>query len=90
MQDDYPPRGYAWTVVAILIATAVISYTDRQVLSLLVDPIRAELITTVEQSVADGVRDADALEHIVRRTVGRWVDQTYRRRPMLMPTVLEV
>src|SRR5216110_2508122 len=26
------------------------------------DPIRAELITTVEQSVADGVRDADALE----------------------------
>src|SRR6476620_3976635 len=54
------------------------------------DPIRAELITTVEQSVADGVRDADALEHIVRRTVGRWVDQTYRRRPMLMPTVLEV
>jgi ribonuclease J len=54
------------------------------------DPIRAELITTVEQSVADGVRDADVLEHIVRRTVGRWVDQTYRRRPMLMPMVVEV
>jgi MFS family permease len=42
-QDDYPRRGYAWTVVAILIATAVLSYTDRQVLSLLVDPIRADL-----------------------------------------------
>jgi ribonuclease J len=54
------------------------------------DPIRAELISVVEQSVADGVRDADALEHIVRRTVGRWVDQTYRRRPMLMPMVVEV
>ncbi len=40
---DYPPRGYAWTVVAILVATAVLSYTDRQVLSLLVDPIRADL-----------------------------------------------
>lgn len=39
----YPPRGYAWTVVAILVATAVLSYTDRQVLSLLVDPIRADL-----------------------------------------------
>jgi MFS family permease len=36
----YPGRSYAWTVVAILIATAVLSYTDRQVLSLLVDPIR--------------------------------------------------
>jgi ribonuclease J len=54
------------------------------------DPIRKELITTVEQSLADGVRDADALAHIVRRTVGRWVDQTYRRRPMLMPMVVEV
>lgn len=41
--ETYPTRGYAWTVVAILIATAVLSYTDRQVLSLLVDPIRGEL-----------------------------------------------
>src|SRR5277367_7076695 len=41
--DAYPARPYAWTVVAILIATAVLSYTDRQVLSLLVDPIRADL-----------------------------------------------
>jgi MFS family permease len=39
----YPGRSYAWTVVAILIATAVLSYTDRQVLSLLVDPIRSGL-----------------------------------------------
>lgn len=41
--EAYPSRTYAWTVVAILIATAVLSYTDRQVLSLLVDPIRGEL-----------------------------------------------
>jgi MFS family permease len=41
--DAYPARSYAWTVVAILIATAVLSYTDRQVLSLLVDPIRGDL-----------------------------------------------
>jgi MFS family permease len=39
----YPSRPYAWTVVAILIATAVLSYTDRQVLSLLVDPIRGDM-----------------------------------------------
>jgi ribonuclease J len=54
------------------------------------DPIRKELIATVERSLAEGVRDADALAHIVRRAVGRWVDQTYRRRPMLMPMVVEV
>jgi ribonuclease J len=54
------------------------------------DPIRAELISTVETSLADGVRDTDSLAHTVRRTVGRWVDQTYRRRPMLVPMVIEV
>jgi ribonuclease J len=54
------------------------------------DPIRIELIATVEKAVAEGVRDADALEHILRRTVGRWVDKTFRRRPMLMPMVIEV
>jgi len=54
------------------------------------EPIRAELIATVERSLVDGVRDADALAHTVRRTVGRWVDKTYRRRPMLMPMVIEV
>ncbi|HEY7010956.1 MAG TPA: ribonuclease J [Jatrophihabitantaceae bacterium] len=54
------------------------------------DPIRAELIEVVEKALADGTRDADALQHLVRRTVGRWVDREYRRRPMLVPTVVEV
>lgn len=42
-EQGYPARVYAWGVVAILVATAVLSYTDRQVLSLLVDPIRRDL-----------------------------------------------
>ncbi len=39
----YPNRTYAWFVVAILIGTAILAYTDRQVLSLLVGPIRHDL-----------------------------------------------
>jgi ribonuclease J len=62
-------------------------FTDDQTA---LDPIRAELIEVVEKALADGAVDADALAHIVRRTVGRWVDKTYRRRPMLMPMVVEV
>jgi MFS family permease len=44
-EDDsgYPRRSYAWGVLAILVATAIVSYTDRQVLSLLVDPVRHDL-----------------------------------------------
>src|ERR1700719_4955091 len=41
--SGYACRPHAWSVVAILIATAVLSYTDQQVLSLLVDPIRGDL-----------------------------------------------
>ncbi|SDI77653.1 ribonuclease J [Frankineae bacterium MT45] len=54
------------------------------------DPIRAELVEVVERAVADGTRDSEALQRAIRRTVGRWVDRTYRRRPMLVPTVIEV
>jgi ribonuclease J len=54
------------------------------------DPIRAELLTVVEKAISDGTRDADSLQHLIRRTVGRWVDREYRRRPMLVPMVVEV
>jgi ribonuclease J len=27
---------------------------------------------------------------VIRRTMGKWVSDTYRRRPMIIPTVLEV
>ncbi|GAB2472656.1 ribonuclease J [Jatrophihabitans fulvus] len=54
------------------------------------EPITAELIQVVEKALADGTRDVDALQHLIRRTVGRWVDREYRRRPMLMPQVVEV
>jgi ribonuclease J len=62
-------------------------FTDDQAA---LDPIRNELIEVVEKALADGSRDTDALQHLVRRTVGRWVDREYRRRPMLVPMVVEV
>ena len=37
----------------------------------------------------NGVRDAHALSQVVRRTVGQWVNKGYRRRPMIVPVVVE-
>jgi ribonuclease J len=54
------------------------------------DPIHAELIYVLERALAEGATDSGSLSNLVRRTVGRWVDRTYRRRPMLMPMVVEV
>ena len=41
--DSYPRPAYAWYVVGVLVLATVISYTDRQILSLLVDPVRRDL-----------------------------------------------
>jgi MFS family permease len=39
----HPSASYAWYVVGVLVLATVLSYTDRQILSLLVDPMRQEL-----------------------------------------------
>jgi ribonuclease J len=48
----------------------------------------------VEEALAgaakEGVSDAHQLQQLVRRTVGKWVSDTYRRRPMIIPVVVEV
>ncbi|WP_062206136.1 ribonuclease J [Streptomyces sp. NBRC 109706] len=42
------------------------------------------------RSAQDGVVQAHQLQQLVRRTVGKWVSDTYRRRPMILPVVMEV
>ena len=39
---------------------------------------------------AEGVTDTHRIAQSVRRVVGRWVGETYRRRPMIVPTVIAV
>jgi MFS family permease len=78
-ESGYPSRPYAWTVVAILIATAVLSYTDRQVLSLLVDPIRGELgISDTQVSLLLGTAFA-VIYGIAGIPLGLLADRTSRR-----------
>jgi len=78
-ESGYPSRPYAWTVVAILIATAVLSYTDRQVLSLLVDPIRGELgISDTQVSLLLGTAFA-VVYGIAGIPLGLLADRTSRR-----------
>jgi ribonuclease J len=44
----------------------------------------------VDRAAEEGITDPHQLQQIVRRTVGRWVNEKYRRRPMIVPTVVEV
>ena len=52
--------------------------------------VRPLIEETLAHAAADGINDSHQLRQLVRRTVGRWVNETYRRRPMIIPVVVEV
>ena len=51
--------------------------------------VRPALVKALEEASGNGTRDAHAFAQVVRRTVGRWVNTQHRRRPMIVPVVIE-
>jgi ribonuclease J len=54
------------------------------------DEVRPRIQDALERAGAEGIGDARQLEQLVRRTVGKWVSDKHRRRPMIIPLVVEV
>lgn len=58
------------------------------------DAVFDEVRTMIEEALAEagreGVSDGYQLSQTVRRTVGRWVSDKFRRRPMIVPVVIEI
>jgi ribonuclease J len=53
------------------------------------DAIKPGIIDAIDQAVAEGTVDSYQLQQTVRRVVGRWVSKAHRRRPMIIPVVIE-
>nr|WP_245349603.1 ribonuclease J [Brachybacterium fresconis] len=55
------------------------------------EKIRPEIVKALEQAVADETdrRDTHQLQQVMRRVIGRYVSQRLRRRPMIIPIVIE-
>ena len=53
------------------------------------DGIKQPIIDAVAAASRDGVDDSYQLQQVIRRVVGRWVSGTHRRRPMIIPVVIE-
>ena len=53
------------------------------------DAVKPKIAAALADAAHNGVRDSHALSQVVRRTVGRWVNTSYRRRPMIVPLVIE-
>ncbi len=79
-EPPYPSRMYAWYVVGVLVLAYTFSFIDRQILSLLVVPIRRDLeISDTEMSLLIGF--AFALFYtICGLPIGRMVDVQHRVR----------
>ncbi|ACZ30261.1 beta-lactamase domain protein [Xylanimonas cellulosilytica DSM 15894] len=53
------------------------------------DEIRPELVRALEDAITGGATDTYQLQQVMRRIVGQWVSRRLRRRPMIVPIVVE-
>lgn len=51
--------------------------------------ITEQVRNTVTEALATGAEDTHEISQRVRRTVGKWVSSQHRRRPMIVPIVIE-
>jgi ribonuclease J len=53
------------------------------------DKVKPRIADALAQAASDGARDTHQLQQVVRRVVGRFAGTTLRRRPMIIPVVVE-
>ena len=54
------------------------------------DEVRPLLEEALDRAAYEGISDTYQLGQLIRRALGKWVNSSYRRRPMIVPVVLEV
>lgn len=52
-------------------------------------PVIPLIQEALEQALRDSVTDTHQLQQLMRRTLGKWVNETHRRKPMIVPVVIE-
>ena len=56
----------------------------------LFDEVKGQIEKALSHAVSEGTNGTHQLSQVVRRTIGSWVGQKHRRRPMIVPVVIEV
>lgn len=54
------------------------------------EPVARKVERELENLAANNVTEVTRIAQAVRRVVGKWVGETYRRQPMIVPTVIEI
>ncbi len=53
------------------------------------EDVKPKIVAALADAAHSGVRDTYTLQQTVRRTLGTWVNRRLRRRPMIVPLVIE-
>lgn len=86
--DDYPAAGYAWYVVGVMLLAYSVSFVDRLILSLMVQPVRADLhLSDTGISLLQGLAFA-ILYTVLGLVLGRWADRHSRIRLIIAGIVV--
>lgn len=54
------------------------------------DDVKVHIEKALAKAVAGGINGTHQLTQVVRRTIGSWVGEEHRRKPMIVPVVIEV
>ncbi len=53
------------------------------------EPVQVQVRKDLEKALNDGIEDTHELAQRIRRIVGKWVNAEHRRKPMIVPVVIE-
>jgi len=53
------------------------------------EEVRPLIVSALEEALREGVDDSHRLQQVIRRQLGKWVSDTRRRRPMIIPVVIQ-
>jgi len=82
-ETPWPAASQAWVALCAFCVAAILSYTDRQILSLLVDPLRATFrLSDTQVSILQGVAFA-LIYAVAGLPLGRMADVLPRRRVII-------
>ncbi len=52
------------------------------------DDVKPLIEAALAEAANEGVKDTYALQQVIRRTIGTWVNRNHRRRPVIIPVVI--
>jgi ribonuclease J len=53
------------------------------------DDVKPLIEKALGEAAQEGIRDTYAMQQVIRRTIGNWVNRNHRRRPVIIPVVIE-